>query len=397
MTDRVGFLTADAEVGPAVAVLTELKTVLDTTHYDRTEIVPLQGGPLDLALDPVNLARAARGRSNVLQASAVAGLYRAPLLRRNTEAVWLHRLFSAGEDVPRSRVAQVLSENLVSRLVAARLLTAENDRLRSEVLVTTHRGRLYLSDSLRYRNDPDFCYLGRLSFPAPDLLLDAVRSGRQSPPQRLLDLGCGAGVGAIALSDVADEVVGTDVVPHCVRFARVNAELNDVGNATFDTSDLFAQIEGTFDAVVTHPPGGWSLTTVSVAAADGGGDFGLELPARMIGGALERLRPGGVVAAIVMAPVLRGRPYAPEVLERICADQPADVVLYPLLEYYEYENRVAYLEHGVDKLVRYLAVLRPADRFSIRYERFDTARLLSARIRSLPARAAARLTRRRGP
>ena len=79
MTDRVTFLTADADVRSAVTVLSELTAVLDATHYERTEIVPLQGGPLDLALDPVNLARAVRGRSNALQASAVAGLYRVPL------------------------------------------------------------------------------------------------------------------------------------------------------------------------------------------------------------------------------------------------------------------------------------------------------------------------------
>lgn len=391
------FLVDDSGIAPAHTVLRELTGVLEAADFARTDRLPLPGSPLDFLLDPLNALRGFGGRSNLLQPTAVAGLHRRKLRGRHPGAVDLHRLLTAGETLPAGDLELVLGRRLLGDLLAIGALTDTSRGIRAEILVVPYRGRVYVSDAIRHGNDPDFCYLGRASFAVTDLALAEISADRSS---RLLDLGCGPGVGALALSDLAGELVASDLIPRSVRFARLNAALNGIDNAAFVVSDLCDEVEGTFDLVITHPPGTWTdhlaedPANAAVAAAEGGDDFGLELPQRMIHAALERTRPGGTVYAVLFAPVLGNRPYAADVLRRICADRPAETVLYPYLEYYEYEDVSRYRAHGVTAMVRYLARLRPAESFSVRFDTLDRPRLLSSRARSVPARMAGALTRR---
>ena len=393
------FLVDDSDAPLAEARLLELRGVLAEADFARTDRLPLPGGPLDLLLDPLNLARGLRGRPNLMQPTAVPGLHRRLLRDQDHSAVTLHRLLTAGETMPAEALDPVLPAGLRAALVEIGALSDSGTGIRSEILVVPYRGRIYVSDASRHRRDPDFCYLGRASFATTDLVLADWSTGRlpvaDGHRRRLLDLGCGPAVGALALTDLAAEVVGSDLVPRALRFARLNAVLNDIGHATFVVSDLCDDVDGTFDLVVTHPPGTWSQGSAdaAVVAAEGGAEFGLELPQRMIRAALERTRPGGAVYAVMFAPVLReasgkGQPYVAEVVRRICADRPAEVRMYPILEYFEYADAARYRAHGVTTMVRYLAVFRPAAATSVRYATLDRPRLLSSRLRTVPARLA---------
>ncbi|WP_344813891.1 hypothetical protein, partial [Microlunatus aurantiacus] len=139
--------------------------------------------------------------------------------------------------------------------------------------------------------------------------------------------------------------------------------------------------------------GVWSLTAEGAVAEVGGDDYGLELPARMIRGALDQLEVDGTMYAILLAPVIDGIPYAPTALERICDSRPCQVILHPLLEYYEFSDRLTYQTHHIDRLVRYLAVIGPDERFSVRYAALDRPRWWNSRLRAAPGRAADRLLR----
>ena len=389
------FLVDDAGVPTAHDVLRRLIDVLNAAGFARTDRIPIPGGPLDLLLDPVNTFHGLRGRSNLLHPSAVPGLHRGLMRRRRPAAVGLHRLLTAGETRPAGEVEELLGPTLLHDLQELGALSdtgrADTVRgIRSEILVVPYRGRIYLSDALRNSGAADFCYLGRASFAATDLALDELFRLPADPSRRVLDLGCGPAVAGLALSDSAAEVVVSDIAPRAVRFARLNALLNAIDNAVAVVSDICSEIEGSFDLVLTHPPGGWTdgAAGSAVVAAAGGQDYGLELPQRMIRAALERTRPGGTVYAVIFAPVLGDRPYAVDVLRRICDDLPAEAVLHPYLDYYEYADTTRYRAHGVTSMVRYLVRLRPAAEFSVRFATLDRPRWLSSRLRTAPARVA---------
>lgn len=83
------------------------------------------------------------------------------------------------------------------------------------------------------------------------LLVDAVGSLR---PGRLLDVGTGTGLVAIAAAREGHEVVATDLNPHAVRLARGNAA--DAGVAVdVVRAHLAAGLDlGAFDVVTVNPP-----------------------------------------------------------------------------------------------------------------------------------------------
>lgn len=72
---------------------------------------------------------------------------------------------------------------------------------------------------------------------------------------RILDLGCGYGpIGIILKSfNIESEVVMADINPRAVELTKINAAQNKVEvNAL--VSDVYTDISGKFDAIVTNPP-----------------------------------------------------------------------------------------------------------------------------------------------
>ncbi len=375
--------------------LRRLRDALADCSYGATARLPLPGRLHDLPLDLGNLLAFLRRQSNLFQSSAIPGVYRTALRARNPKAVALHEFFQIGRAMPRERLEELLTGELVEEVLAADLLEAPGGELRSRVMITPFRDRFYVSDPLWLQDHAEFVYMGRTSFAVSDLLL-AAAVGRERRG-RLLDVGCGSGILGVAVGDLFEEVIGTDIVDRCLLYARLNAALNDVNGCDFHYSDVYSDVEGTFDVIVTNPPIEWvdmdheDQEEGKVFAA-GGADWGTELPARILGGALERLNPGGIIHATLSCPVIRGRPYVVDVMERIYGATGADITLIPIIEYYSYRHARSLRRAGISRLVRYLASIRQASQLTIRFERQQSVRMLSYKVRALAPRLVAALT-----
>ena len=70
---------------------------------------------------------------------------------------------------------------------------------------------------------------------------------------KVLDLGCGYGVIGIITAKLGCEVIMSDVNERALMLARKNVKLNNV-KARVIKSDLFNNIEGLFDSIITNPP-----------------------------------------------------------------------------------------------------------------------------------------------
>jgi carbamoyltransferase len=90
--------------------------------------------------------------------------------------------------------------------------------------------------------------LGRDSYGLARLI--ASSAGRAA-----LDLCTGSGVGALKAALAFDRVVGVDVNPQAINFARFNALLNDMDNCSFEQGDLYGPVgDQRFDAITANPP-----------------------------------------------------------------------------------------------------------------------------------------------
>lgn len=143
-----------------------------------------------------------------------------------------------------------------------------------------------------------------------ELLIEAVLHAIPADaPSRLLDLCTGSGCIAVTLAAERpmSSVWATDLSKDACDVARINAEKHGVGaRVTVREGDLFSPLPpGTlFDVIVSNPPyiASEEIGTLSAEvraeprlALDGGPD-GLALYRRIVPGAREWLRPGGLLA-----------------------------------------------------------------------------------------------------
>jgi release factor glutamine methyltransferase len=71
---------------------------------------------------------------------------------------------------------------------------------------------------------------------------------------RVLDLGCGSGVGGIFCAPKAREILAVDISAAAVRNAKENCRRLGLSNITVLQSDMFSRVEGKFDLILANPP-----------------------------------------------------------------------------------------------------------------------------------------------
>lgn len=126
----------------------------------------------------------------------------------------------------------------------------------------------------------------------------ALRCELAAHPQqcaRALDLGCGAGAGALTLASLYPRatVLATDINPKALRLCALNAGMAGAANIETRISDLYQDTGAGFDLIVANPP--FIADPNGRIYRDGGGGDGLGLSRRIVDGALERLAPGGAL------------------------------------------------------------------------------------------------------
>lgn len=126
-----------------------------------------------------------------------------------------------------------------------------------------------------------------------------------APVRRAVDIGCGAGPGAVLVARARPdaEVFAVDINEAALRLTRVNAALAGVQVTAVD-SDLLSAVTGFFDLIVSNPP--YLVDPGERAYRHGGGPLGAGLSLAILGTALERLAPGGTLLLYTGAAIVNG-------------------------------------------------------------------------------------------
>jgi methylase of polypeptide subunit release factors len=207
----------------------------------------------------------------------------------------------------------------------AGLVEAAGDGERALVRASTIGEHLYFHSAWP-TSDDDAVFFGPDTYRYVAALhrsLDALARTGARPIRRAVDIGAGAGPGAIelALRQPDATVYAADVNPRALALAAVNADVNGAANVVARNSDLLDGLDGCFDLVMSNPP--YILDTDQLTYRDGGGEHGAELSIRMVRAALDRLNPGGSLMLYTGVAIVDGedrflasiRPW----LERDCA------------------------------------------------------------------------------
>ncbi|WP_439821145.1 methyltransferase [Pseudomonas sp. HLG18] len=141
-----------------------------------------------------------------------------------------------------------------------------------------------------------------------------------APIQRAVDIGCGAGVGAILIARARRQaqVLALDINPAALRLTTINAALAEVANVEVLASDVLQGVEGEFDLIVANPP--YMADPAGRAYRHGGGTLGAGLSLRIVEQALNRLTPGGSLLLYTGVAMVDGRdPFIDTVVPRLDA------------------------------------------------------------------------------
>lgn len=138
----------------------------------------------------------------------------------------------------------------------------------------------------------DAVFFGPDSYRFARLIEQELARCPQLERARLVDVGTGAGVGAIVAAQLCPlvDIMMTDINAAALRFAEVNARIAGVSATTYLGNDL-SGVEGEFDIVLANPP--YLIDDGGRAYRDGGGMHGAEVSLKMAEDAVSRLAPGG--------------------------------------------------------------------------------------------------------
>ena len=143
--------------------------------------------------------------------------------------------------------------------------------------------------------------------PETEELVELLKSKIQNPKSRILDVGTGSGVIALALAWHFPEadVAAIDISDDALSLAHENAErLGLSGRVNFRSGNLFTNLSGAFDLIVANLPYVASGDAPNLARevlhdpaiAVFAGESGDELIRKLIDAARKYLRPGAMLA-----------------------------------------------------------------------------------------------------
>ncbi|MCO4468743.1 methyltransferase [Streptococcus infantarius subsp. infantarius] len=119
-----------------------------------------------------------------------------------------------------------------------------------------HRSPQYITGKAYFR-DLELAVDERVLIPRPETeeLVDLVLKENSKADLRVLDIGTGSGAIAISLKSARPDwqVTASDISQGALQLAEENSKLNQV-SLNFVESDVFGQITGTFDVIISNPP-----------------------------------------------------------------------------------------------------------------------------------------------
>lgn len=199
-------------------------------------------------------------------------------------------------------------------MAAAGVLVRAGEGWRSTVRLSSLDGLLFLHSAYP-TVAADSVFFG----PDTYRFAQAIEAVLGRPVRRAVDIGCGAGPGAVLVARAWPEatVFGADINEAALRLTRANAALAGV-SVQAERSDLLSALDGAFDLIVANPP--YMADPARRAYRDGGGTLGADLSLRIVDAALHRLAPGGTLMLYTGAAVVDGVDPFRQAAEAMLAD-----------------------------------------------------------------------------
>ena len=137
-------------------------------------------------------------------------------------------------------------------------VSAQDQALIDDIMsqLKEHRSPQYITGKAYFR-DLELAVDERVLIPRPETeeLVDLVLKENSKADLQILDIGTGSGAIAISLKSARPDwhVTASDISSEALQLAKENSEKNQA-SVDFIESDVFNQISGKFDVIISNPP-----------------------------------------------------------------------------------------------------------------------------------------------
>jgi methylase of polypeptide subunit release factors len=187
-----------------------------------------------------------------------------------------------------------LSPRLLLLLGEAGVLERAGDQLRSTVRFSTLGEQIFVHSAFPTEQG-DAVFFGPDTYRFARSLRHWISGFHPRPRARVLDIGAGSGAGGLHVAALlrggSPRVVLTDINQGAIRFSRINAALNGIADVEVVESDLYANVQGSYDLIISNPP--YLVDPLARLYRHGGGDLGFALSVKIAEQGVDRLAPGG--------------------------------------------------------------------------------------------------------
>ncbi len=137
-------------------------------------------------------------------------------------------------------------------------VSAQDQALIDDIMsqLKEHRSPQYITGKAYFR-DLELAVDERVLIPRPETeeLVDLVLKENSKADLQILDIGTGSGAIAISLKSARPDwhVTASDISSEALQLAKENSDKNQA-SVDFIESDVFNQISGKFDVIISNPP-----------------------------------------------------------------------------------------------------------------------------------------------
>ncbi len=197
----------------------------------------------------------------------------------------------------------------------AQLIERQGNQVTSKVRFSTLNQNIFMHSAFPTEQE-DAVFFGPDSYRFVRFLIQKIKSAKS-----IVDIGCGSGVGGLALarhlkeSHKKDHTKNytvelenfflADISVRALEFARINSKMANAKPPQFLQSDLFKNIPTGIDVVIANPP--FIMDRQERFYRHGGQAHGSELSVRIVAEALNYLQPGGQLVLYTGTAVVNGR------------------------------------------------------------------------------------------
>lgn len=212
---------------------------------------------------------------------------------------------------------EVIGEPILRLLHDADMLEQRGDHLRSLVRVSSLGADLFLHSAFPTTRS-DAVFFGPDSYRFVRFLEEVLallpRQGH------LVDIGTGAGVGALAAASLLPDarITMTDINPAALELAAINWAHSRLPTPHIVRGDALAAVTDEIDIVIANPP--YIADAAHRAYRDGGGMHGAALSVRWADDAARRLPSGGALALYTGSAIIGGEDPLREALIDVLGD-----------------------------------------------------------------------------